>query len=342
MSMNKQRKTSNLLNILTYDALGNVVVSANLQAANLSSSTVTITSLASATTNTNKFLVSDAGVLKYRTAAEILSDINAQPSGSYVTTARTLTINGTTYDLSADRSWTITAGVWGQITGTLSNQTDLQNALDAKVNQTRTLTIDGVSYDLSVNRTWNILPTGGATGDILAKASGTNYDVTWIPNYTSQVQHYVKLGESMSIGTPVYVSGSTGQSGTNMLVSKSSNAAESTSSKTLGLLAFTGVTNDIGFVITEGLLAGLDTSAATNVGDPVWLGPNGTLLYGLANKPSAPDHLVFIGIVTRKQQNNGEIFVKVQNGFELNELHDVSLPSYVNNGLLYRDTSTNL
>lgn len=47
--------------------------------------------------------------------------------------SRTLTINGTTYDLTANRSWTITAGVWGQITGTLSNQTDLQAALDAKV-----------------------------------------------------------------------------------------------------------------------------------------------------------------------------------------------------------------
>ena len=53
-----------------------------------------------------------------------------------VTNARTLTINGTTYDLSANRSWTIagTSAVWGNITGTLSNQTDLQTALNAKFN----------------------------------------------------------------------------------------------------------------------------------------------------------------------------------------------------------------
>jgi hypothetical protein len=35
--------------------------------------------------------------------------------------------------------------------------------------------------------------------------------------------------------------------------------------------------------------------------------------------------LVFIGIVTRVNANNGEIFVKIQNGFELNEIHDVDL-----------------
>ncbi len=75
--------------------------------------------------------------------------------------------------------------------------------------------------------------------------------------------------------------------------------------------------NGFANVVTEGLLAGLDTSAAGTEGDPVWLGANGNLLYGVANKPSAPLHMVFIGVVTRKNQNNGEIFVKVQNGFEL-------------------------
>lgn len=46
--------------------------------------------------------------------------------------------------------------VWGSITGTLSNQTDLQSALNAKVDNTRTLTINGVTSDLSANRTFNV------------------------------------------------------------------------------------------------------------------------------------------------------------------------------------------
>ena len=217
---------------------------------------------------------------------------------------------------------------WTDVTSILGN---------VYVPLTRTITIDGVSQDLSVNRTWNILPTAGLAGQILAKNSGTNYDVTWIDNYTSTVKHLVKLGSPMSIGTPVYVSGATGNAGTNMIVSPSTNTSEMGSSKTIGLLETGGTTNDIVYVITEGLIEGIDTSAA-QAGDPVWLGPNGTLLYGLANKPVAPNHQVFIGIVTRVQQNNGEIFVKVQNGFELHELHDVLISGAAAGQLLRRDS----
>ena len=112
-----------------------------------------------------------------------------------------------------------------------------------------------------------------------------------------------------------------------MLVGRASNASEATSSKTMGLMesdiTTTGSTQT-GFVITEGLLGNLNT-AGTTAGDPVWLGVNGALIYGLTNKPYAPAHLVFIGIVTKVSSGNGEIFVKVQNGFELKEIHDVDL-----------------
>ena len=47
--------------------------------------TLTISTIAAATTDTDKFLVSDSGVLKFRTGAEVLSDIGAQASGTYLT-----------------------------------------------------------------------------------------------------------------------------------------------------------------------------------------------------------------------------------------------------------------
>ena len=137
------------------------------------------------------------------------------------------------------------------------------------------------------------------------------------------LSHEVKAGEAMSKGQAVYVSSA---DGTNMIVSKASNVSESTSSKTMGLITTDLAHNGQGSVITEGLLTNLNTALA-NAGDPVWLGTNGNLIYGLANKPVAPAHLVFIGIVTRSNANTGEIFVKVQNGFELNELHTVLLES---------------
>jgi hypothetical protein len=141
--------------------------------------------------------------------------------------------------------------------------------------------------------------------------------------YASVLQHSVKAGESLTKGQAVYASSA---DGTNIIVSKASNATEQTSSKTMGLISSTLSTNGQGTVVTEGILSGLNTSTA-NAGDPVWLGTNGNLVYGLANKPVAPAHLVFIGIVTRANQNNGEIFIRPQNGFELNEIHDVLIGS---------------
>ena len=161
--------------------------------------------------------------------------------------------------------------------------------------------------------------------------------------YASKLQHNVKYAEQINKGQAVYVSSA---DGTNMIVSKADNSNESTSSKTMGLVLATGNANYQGVVITEGLLDGLNTSLAQD-GDTVWLGKTGNLLFGLINKPKAPDHLVFIGIVTRVNANNGEIFVKVQNGFELHELHDVLVPSYpfanyIHKGVLYRDANENL
>jgi hypothetical protein len=161
------------------------------------------------------------------------------------------------------------------------------------------------------------------------------------PAYVSTVKHLVKAAEEVTKGQAVYISGTTGQSGTNMLASKASNNTESTSTKTMGLMEQSLAVNGIGYVITEGLLTGINTSMA-QPGDPVWLGQNGNLLYGLNNKPKAPLHLVFIGIVTRAQQNNGEIFVRPQNGFELDELHDVKINTPLDGQTILYNSTSNL
>ena len=93
----------------------------------------------------------------------------------------------------------------------------------------------------------------------------------------------------------------------------------------MGLLETALATGDIGYVVTEGLLAGLNTNAAT-AGQSVWLSSTaGEFVFGAP--PANPAHGVYLGIVTRVQSVNGEIFVKVQNGYELNELHNVDVTS---------------
>ena len=149
-------------------------------------------------------------------------------------------------------------------------------------------------------------------------------------------------GSTLLKGQVVYASGSVGASG-KLRVSLSSNSTESGSSKTFGVLAENIIDGGEGILVTEGLLEGVDTTGAAD-GDPVWLGPTaGSKIFGLTEKPSAPAHLVFLGIVVRGENaNNGSIFVKIQNGFELEELHNVSIATLSDNQVLRYDASTQL
>lgn len=168
--------------------------------------------------------------------------------------------------------------------------------------------------------------TSTSTGHISAINLKTVTLPTPPPTPASDVQNAVKAGVAINKGQAVYV---TGADGTNIIVGLASYVSEATSSKTLGLLDATVAANGFANVVQIGRLAGLNIQGAVSEGDPVWLGPDGNLIYGLTNKPYAPLHLVFIGIVTRVNANNGEIFVNVQNGFELNEIHDVDIKTNV-------------
>ena len=191
------------------------------------------------------------------------------------------------------------------------------------------------------------IPSGGQTGDILAKSSNADYEVEWIENfsdYTELVKLRVKNNGTTALykGQAVHV---TGADGTNVLVGAASNTSEGTSSKTIGILEQNLATNGIGFVVKEGKLGTLDTSTAGAVGDPVWLGVDGAIIYGLANKPYAPANLVYLGVVTKKNGSTGEIFVHVQNGFELEELHNVGIgysEVIADNEVLAYDTTSGL
>ena len=118
------------------------------------------------------------------------------------------------------------------------------------------------------------------------------------------------------------------------------------SKDSIGLIAENINNNNSGFVISSGVLDNIDTTGALqgetwSDGDTLYL--SGTTFGQLTNiKPSAPIHTVIIGFVVYSHQNQGKIFVKVDNGYELEELHDCAPTPYVNNGVLYRDTTVGL
>ena len=152
------------------------------------------------------------------------------------------------------------------------------------------------------------------------------------------VHLYAKNDESFILnkGQPVYIGGA---NGSNPLIKMASNTGEFSSSKTIGLLAQTLNPNDLGYVITEGALEGFDTSAGA-AGDPMWLGPTGQILYGTGSKPYGLNNLVYLGVVLRSQSNNGKVYVQIQNGFEVEELHNVyALNASNKDTLLYNSAS---
>lgn len=147
---------------------------------------------------------------------------------------------------------------------------------------------------------------------------------------------YNGTGSSLSKGTVVYISGAQGQRPS---ISKSNASTESTSSKTFGVVAENIANGAEGYVTTFGLIRGLDTSAFTE-GSALWLSTTSGLF--TQTVPTQPNHSVFIGYCIRSHASSGEIFVKIQNGYELQELHNVLISSLADNHILSYDNSTSL
>jgi hypothetical protein len=142
-------------------------------------------------------------------------------------------------------------------------------------------------------------------------------------------------GATLTKGTAVYISGATGQIST---VSKAIATGDATSAQTLGLVTANIANNANGNVTLIGTITNIDTSAYTD-GQQLYLSPTtaGTLT---ATKPYAPQHLVYVAVVEHAHPSQGKLFVKVQNGYEMDELHDVSAQNPSNNhGLFYNTTS---
>lgn len=290
-------------------------------------------------------------------------------------------------------------GVWGSITGTLSNQTDLQNVLDLKATDslvvhlagTETITgtktfsnpskndggillKNGASYSLSGYMNLGGMTdglrftSGGGISNYFALPSSVGYTYTFpaisgtivaISNGnstqyidgTGSLQTFptllssdklVKLvrnqsGATMTAGTIVYISGATGNK---PLITKALATGDATSAQTFGLVQANIANNADGYVVVIGNITDIDTSALTE-GQQLYLSGTTAGAY-TTTKPYAPIHLVYIGIVLRSHPTQGIIGVKIQNGYEMDELHNVDAYAPSNNDILSYNTTTSL
>jgi hypothetical protein len=144
-------------------------------------------------------------------------------------------------------------------------------------------------------------------------------------------------GSTIPAGSIVYISGATGN---RPLITLAQANNDANSAQTIGFVKTSIANNAFGYVIVRGELENIDTSALTE-GVQLYLSPT-TAGTWTTTKPSAPQHLVYVGIVIRAHPTQGVILVAVQNGYELEELHDVAIGTLANNDLLAYESSTDL
>jgi hypothetical protein len=118
---------------------------------------------------------------------------------------------------------------------------------------------------------------------------------------------------------------------------------DANSADTLGLVTENIANNQEGFVTTSGLVRNIDTTGDLqledwNDGDVLYLSP--TTPGAITKvKPVAPQHTVIVGFVVYAHKTQGKIFVKVDNGYEIDELHNVKITSVANNNVLRYNSS---
>ena len=206
------------------------------------------------------------------------------------------------------------------------------------------------------------LPEGGSLNQVMQKLSGTDYHVGWTSSptllsvkfdtVTPPVVGVGEMGWNISEGTVdlglvggnvtlqvgqeevVRILNRTGLTMTDLQVVRITGAQgnrltaalaqannETNSATSLAVVTEHILNNQQGFATRGGLVNNVDTSAFPE-GAALWLSP--TVAGGVtATKPVAPDHLVLVGWCVRQHATVGKIYVHIQNGYELDELHNV-------------------
>lgn len=174
-------------------------------------------------------------------------------------------------------------------------------------------------------------------------ADGVNPFITALDipttSQTSTLVREVKnmTGATLTKGTVVYISGANGNK---PLVSKAIATTDALSARTFGLLQSDISNNGLGNCVIIGDLSGLDTSSFAE-GAQLYLSGITAGTY-TDTRTLAPTHLVYVGKVTRSHPTLGQIEVGIQNGYELEEIHDCQIITPLDNQALTYETSTDL
>jgi hypothetical protein len=198
---------------------------------------------------------------------------------------------------------------------------------------------DNVDY-IDFDTTTTTVPTEGSIvwndgdGTLSLGLKGGNVDLD--VGQENVVLCYNGSGSAMTVGQVVYISGAQGQRPS---ITLSDASTDPTSSKTLGFVAEAIANGSEGFVTTFGVIKNIDTFGFTE-GGSVYLST--TTGEYTQTKPTQPDHSVFLGYCLKASQTAGRIFVNPQNGYEIEELHNVLITSVSDGDVLAYNSTTSL
>ncbi len=192
-----------------------------------------------------------------------------------------------------------------------------------------------IEYNATSGKWENVSPS--ALGGDMTKAV-YDTDADGVVDSSEKLEFVAKNSTGVTIAKTkvVYISGATGQKPNITLADAS---LEISSSKTIGITRTSIANNADGYVITHGTIHDINTSGFAD-GDALWLSETAGEITNTI--PSEPAHSVFIGYVAYAHPTTGKIILHIQNGYELNELHGVSVSSEVNNDILQFEASTGL
>lgn len=229
-------------------------------------------------------------------------------------------------------------GDWAIYNGTIWEQSNNSDAVSSVFGRTGDITAQEGDYN--IGQMGDVTLTSPATNDYI-RYNGTGWVNTPFPTFVSSDKLILQVrnnsGATINKGTVVYINGATAGYPT---IAKAIANSDSTSAQTLGLVQDNISNNSNGVVVLVGQITGLDTSAYA-AGTQLYLSGTTAGAY-TSTKTLAPTHLVYVGIVSTSNAVNGAIEVKIQNGYELEEIHDVAISSVANNEGLFYESSTSL
>jgi hypothetical protein len=293
------------------------------------------------------------------TAAQFLKADGSVDSAVYALASRTLTINNVSYDLTADRSWTISTADGYisdvQLTGNELRFTGEGSAFSGSIDLSSIIPTEQDTLDSVTDRgnvTTNTIDVGGAKSDYFlldtaaspTQAAGMFYwndrDDTANLRLSDGVDlrlgqdlvWYVKAGVEITKGQVVMSAGTDATSG--HIIAAPMIADGSVEERyVLGIATKSVTAGEFTHVVAFGKVYKLGILTGFQAGSVLFCDPS--VPGGLTDvQPTAPELSIPIAFVVNNQQNNGVLAVRVLPGYHLGELHDVKLDSEATGQLL--------